>query len=222
MKYKYLPYDSNHYSTNLRRDSATGNLQWDHSPGQGVFIIQTPFGRKAEDYINTICEKLETISLERDNYTEVFPGVYLRFVSAAAKVRYRGCPLNGEASSYTVISCTDNAGEDNKSSGECYLYAPSYQAMVSPRYDVPLSIHIEISRQTKTEGLIFKREIPTDFYYISFPDNLRRNYNDGDLFYSVNGFTIPITEKMVQNRVIYIKSNIKPEVGIKNQGLKIV
>lgn len=214
MKYKYCPNDPQRYATNLRREQGTRNLKWDNARGQDVLLVQTPFEVSAVELIEELCGYMENATLLPDNYTEIQPNVWVRFVTAADKARMSGCPLNAEACTYTVFSC---CVEDDV----CSIFAPQNQAMISAYCNIPMEVHVGVEEQTKVEGLFKKRTVSTGYYTISFPRGFETGYIDGDLTYRVKDFVIPITKKMVEQGLVYIKSEVKPEVVSKNKGLKL-
>lgn len=214
MDYKYLPYNPKRYATNLRRKD--NRLMWDSAGGQEVLIVQTPFKKKATDYIESICKRLSGISLLPDKYIEVLPGVWIKFVTAAEKARNNGCLLNGEASTYTVFSC-------HRENNVCEIYTPQDNPMISPFCDIPLDISISITKAIKVERKFLKRhEVDTGFWKISFPKAFANSYMDNDLSYRVDNFEIPVNKKMIDHGDIYIYSTSIPEVISYNHGLHII
>lgn len=71
------------------------------------------------------------------------------------------------------------------------------------------------------EGLFKKRAVHTGYYTISFPNGFHTEYVDGDLTYRVRDLAVPITREMVEQGIVYIKTETKPEVVSKNKGLKL-
>ncbi len=216
MKYICSPNNPARFATNLRQDKATKKLMWDCANGQDVMIVQTPYGSSAVDRINEICEKLPNITVMPEKYMEVITGIWVRFVSAAERARNSGCPINGEASTYTVFSCyTQN--------GTCEIYMPQSQAMISPFCNIPLDLHVVIKNETRREGSIFrKREVDTGFMSISFPNSFGAGYVDGDLSYKIENIEIPITKEIIEHGVVYVFTEAKPVIISHNKGLRII
>ena len=214
MQYQYCPNDPQRYATNLRREQGTRNLLWDNARGQDVLLVQTPFEMDAVDLMEELCRRMEKVSIHPNRYTEIQPNIWLRFVTAADKAKMGGCPLHAEACSYTVFSCC----VENK---VCSIFAPQNQAMISASCNIPMEVHICVEAQTRMEGLFKKRTVPTGYYTISFPNGFHTEYVDGDLMYRVRDLVVPITREMVEQGIVYIKTEAKPEVVSKNKGLKL-
>lgn len=214
MKYQYCPNDPEHYATNLRREQGTRNLKWDNARGQDVLLVQTPFECSAIDIIEELCNRMEKVSLTPDKYTEIQPSVWVRFVTAADKAKMGGCPINAEACTYTVFSCCVE-------NDTCLIYAPQNQAMISAFCNIPMEVHINVEEQTRVEGILKKRLVSTGYYTIAFPKGFDAGYKDGDLTYRIQDFTIPITRRMLEHGIVYIKTERKPDVVSKNKGLKL-
>lgn len=214
MQYKYCPNNPERFATNLRREQGTANLKWDNARGQDVLIVQTPFEKNAISLMEKLCADLGRTTIHPDKYTEVQPGVWVRFVTAADKARMGGCPINTEASTYTVFSCSTEGDI-------CSIYAPQDQAMITAFCNIPMELHIAVMEQTKTEGLFRKRTVPTGYYVLSFPKSFAGGYNDGDLVYKVSNLMIPITKAMFKQGDVFVKTEHKPEIISKNKGLKL-
>lgn len=215
MEYQCVSYDPGKYATNLRRDPVTQNLNWDSARGQSVLIVQTPFGQSASDRLPGICRSLSDLSLSPGKFTEVSDGIWVRMVSAADKVRNKGCPLNGEASTYTVFSC-------DMDNGVCRVYESQNQAMLSSFCDIPLKLHVEIRKIVRTEGRIRKREVDTGFYEISFPADFSCKYMEGSLYCQVGGLKVPVTRQMIEQKEFYLKTDARPVLISGNKGLQLV
>ncbi len=214
MQYKYCPNDPVHYATNLRREQGTRNLKWDNARGQDVLLVQTPFECNAVEIIEELCVQMAKVTIAPEKYTEVQPNIWVRFVTAADKAKMSGCPINAEACTYTVFSYSV---QDDI----CLIYAPQNQAMITASCNIPMEVHVGIEEQTRVEGLFKKRLVSTGYYMITFPKGFDVGYKDGDLTYRIQDFTIPITQKMLEQGIVYIKTERKPEVISKNKGLKL-
>lgn len=214
MRYECYPNDPDRFATNLRRDNRTKNLIWDSAKGQDAIIVQTPFGQSAVSKLDKICESLNTMKELTNKFVEVLDGVWVCYVSATNKARNNGCVLNGEASTYTVFSCCLE-GDVVK------IYKPQDQAMISSNIDVPLEIHVDITKDTVYEGFFRKREVETGFYCVSFPSELGNGYMDGSLSYQIDGFEIPVTKEVIMQGTVYIKTDVRPVLVPKNRGLRI-
>lgn len=216
MRYQYCPNDPIRYATNLRREQGTRSLTWDNARGQDALIVQTPFECSAESVIEELCAIMERTVLKTDAYTEVKPGVWVRFVTAADKARMNGCPINTEASTYSVFSCFTE-------SGVCSIYAPQRnQAMISAYCSIPMQIHVDVRELTRTEGLFKKKVVRTGYYTISFPNNLAGEYRDRDLFLRMGELEIPVTRQMLEQGQAYVKANLRPDIISKNKGLELI
>lgn len=215
MRYQYCPNDPVRYATNLRREQGTRILKWDNARGQGVLLVQTPFECSAEDIMEELCEIMGRTVLQTDKYTEVKPGIWVRFVTAANKARMNGCPINTEASTYSVFSYSTEAGV-------CSIYAPQRnQAMISAYCSIPMQIHVDVREETKTEGLFIKKVVRTGYYTLTFPQDLAGGYRDGDLVLRVGSLEIPVTRQMLEQGQAYVKTNLRPDIVSRNKGLEL-
>ncbi|MEF2955186.1 MAG: hypothetical protein U0O33_11930 [Blautia sp.] len=216
MKYQYVPYDGAFYATMLRRDVNSGNLMWDNAKGRSVLVVQCPYGDNPFEKVREICNALEKTELEPDNFIEVLPDIWTRMVTAVQKVREKGCPMRGEASTYAIFCCEEK--ED-----VCILYAP--QTEKKSKIDIPAEISAIIKKETVEvrKGFLSRRteQVDTGFYSINFPNGGIPGYYDGDLMYFVGKLQIPITRQMLENKKIYIKTNIKPDIKSTNRGLNL-
>ncbi len=215
MKYEYTPNDPKRFSTNLRYDLKTKNLIWDNASGQNVIIVQTPFGESAVSRIEEICVALEKVMVYPNKYIEVLSNIWVRFVTIQDKAKNNGCPLNGEASTYTVFSYEIKGNITA-------IFAPKSQAMISSSCDIPLELHAEINRIKKQKGFFLKHEIDTGFYSITFSSDISSSYIDGSIQYMINDFMIPITKLMLMQGTIYIKTEVRPVLISNNIGIKVV
>ena len=226
MEYLYAPYNPEQYATNLLTDQSRSRLKWENSNGQEVLILQTPFGcngcsdakpllDKDGTVIEAVCRALGEMELNENDFNEVFPGVWVRFVTAAAKARLQGCPLHGEASTYSVFACS-------RKEDVCTVYAPQIQAMISPFCDVPLEASIEICRDTYSVRRMFRTvEQETGFFRITFPEELAQGFVDGTIQLCIGDTRIPITQKAIETGTVYVKTEVKPELQSSNKGLKL-
>ncbi len=214
MRYIYLPTNPEHYATGLRRDAERGTLRWDNANGQDTLLIQTPFGKKASDYMESLCREMPEFQIREDQYVEVLDRVWVRYISAATKAKSNGCPLNGEACTYTVFAC-DTYGD------ECRIYAPQQAAMISPSCDIPIQVKARVSELKRTEGLFRKREVPTGLFRIQLETDADPERIGDGMQYSTGGLSIPITARMCEQGTFYIKSNEKPTVQSLNPGIRL-
>lgn len=207
MQYIYKPKNPNRYAVNLRPVRNSKGLEWDIPTGQTTLIVQCPFGDRPSNEMEQICSALEEYDGDKgvNYFFEILPNIKIRFISAAEKGRNHGCPISGLSCTYMVF-----AVESNES--ECIIYAPQMQAMTPPFVDIPTEVHVTVEQQTKIKGMLNRREVPTGFYLIIFDKTTFNNYTDGDLVYTVDSLQIPITSKMIDNGMIYIKSDSKPKV----------
>lgn len=217
MRYQYCPNDPERYTTNLLRERGTRNLRWESARGQDALLVQTPFEQRAEPMMEELCRLMERAVLPPDKYTELRPGVWVRFVTAADKARMNGCPINTEASTYTIFSCLTQGDL-------CSIYAPQgNQAMISSYCSIPMQIRVEMWEETRTEGPFFhRRTVPTGFYVISFPQEFAAGYHNGDLSCRVGDLEIPVTKQMLEQGLVYVKTDRRPELHSVNRGLELV
>ena len=218
MQFTYSPTVPAFYATMLRIDHTTFNLTWDSTKGQTVLVVQTPYGKSPLDQMEAICEKMSAASLAEDNYTEVMPNIWVRLVTAAQKVRNKGCPIRGLASSSTVFCC-EMQGD------ACLVHAPQGPRNVS--VDIPAQMNFSVQRQTTMVksgflGLGAAREVDTGFYSLTFLDPCPPGYQDGDIFFSMGGLRIPVTRAMLEQKVVYFKTPAPPMPETQNTGLQLL
>ena len=215
MQWICSPYEPSRYATNLRHDKLTNMLVWDSAPGQSVLIVQTPFGQSAVKRMTAICKSLSGMPGLPNQYTEVAGDSWIIAVSAADKLRNKGCPLNGCASTYTVFSFSI---EDDG----CHIYEPEERVKLFVQASIPMDIRIDIAQECRKKGIGFwGKSTPTGFYSIAFPKELAGGYVDGDLQFRVGDFMIPVTSQMLAQRTVFIKSERKPAFVSQNPGLRI-
>lgn len=220
MTYQYSPYSSACYATMLRRDTTTGNLTWDSSKGRTVLVVQCGYGRYPYEDMEEICGLLGQISLEEDAFNEVLPDIWVRFVTPGQKVKNKGCPLRGEASSYTVFCC-----EEAEDGTRILVHAPQSEKRTS--LNIPAEIIVEINEdmELKSKGFLMfgkSEQVATGYYSVDFPRECPVGYVDGDIFYTVDDrLLIPVTRNMMEQRRIYIKTSAVPRFGTNNEGLKL-
>lgn len=217
MRYQYCPNNPDRYATNLLREQGTRNLTWESARGQDVLLVQTPFEQRADGLMEELCRLMEQFPPLPGKYTEIKPGVWVRFVTAADKARMNGCPINTEASTYSIFSCFTQ--ED-----VCSIYAQQEnQAMISAYCSIPMQIHVDMWEQERTEGVLFKkRVVKTGYYIISFPQEFAAGYRDGDLACRVGELDIPVTKQMLEQGYVYLWTDRKPEIYSVNRGLELV
>ena len=216
MRYQYAPYYGAFYATALRRDANSGNLMWDNASGQSVFVLQCPYGINPFEKIQEICVAMEKKELEEDTFTEVLPDIWMRMVTAVQKVRGKGCPMRGEASTYAVLGCEEKGDVR-------ILYAPQIEKKA--KLDIPAEITAVVKKETAEvrKGFFGKKieVVDTGFFSVRFPNGGIPGYHDGELVYINGKIQIPITQKMLENKVIYLKTNTRPDIRTTNKGLSL-
>lgn len=218
MRYQYCPNNPERYATNLRRDKGAGNLKWNSARGQDVLLVQVPFGWNAEEIIGELCQAMEEENPPANRYVEALPGVWVRFVTAAENARMNGCPIHTEASTYYIFSCFVERDV-------CSIYAPPQnQAMISASYNVPMKIHVDVQMQTQMRrtAIFHREEVFTGYYILTFPRDLAGSYRDGDLCCKVENMELPVTRQMLEQGVVYIKTEQKPDIYSRNKGLELI
>lgn len=216
MDYEYCQNDINMFATNLLRDSRTGFLRWDSAKGRDVLIIQMPYGQRPLKLMNDLCQQMKNINFEQGKYCEIQHGIYGRFVSPGEKASRGGCPINGEASTYTIFCC-----DKDDVTGVCKIFEPTSQGMSSPFCDIPIKLSYRVKKMEHEGGFIRKRVVSNGFYKISFPDSSYDGYKDGDLFYQIGDLKVPITNTMLKRREFFVKSERIPEIYSSNTGLHL-
>ena len=182
-------------------------------------VVQTPYGIRANTILDKLIEELNRCELVPETYTRVMPSVFVRMFDARGLMR--GCPLNGEACTYTVLACkyvdqqTCEVCMPNQSSG----------AMMQYWCDIPLSLRVAVSAQRRNAGFgFFSRVENTGFYQIEFgyANSFLDSYSDGDVYYEVGPTSIPVTQGAIKQRVIYVKSDTCPKVFSANRGINVI
>ena len=216
MKYEFHPADPAHYATDLRVEN--GSLRWACGRGQTVLLVQTPCGEVPK--MESLCREM-TGAAERDpgfsalvHQRFVVLSAAVRLVSAAERARQNGCPLNGEACAYTVFPCVEE--EDR-----CRVFPSGDGAVSSSRCEVPLRMSVAVIPLAKRGGLPWRRETAR-YYRISFPGGRPPSYADGDLAYTADGFTVPVTGRMLEAGTFYVHSDAPPTLSVRRPGLELV
>ena len=60
------------------------------------------------------------------------------------------------------------------------------------------------------------------FYKIEFDKDYSSQCSNNDLSYKIGSFEIPFTKSLLENKVFYIKTEQKPAIFNKNEGLKLI
>ncbi len=217
MQYTYKEQnDTQCHATNLRQDQHTKRLIWEVSQASDSLIIQSEYAVDIEPKLPEICRSMTELGVEETGFKEIMRGVRVRFVSAADKARIGGCDISSQASRYTVCLCIRDA--------EGYtVYSPNNTVMLKAYCDIPMDIHIDISKEMRVEGMLFmKKEVFSGFYSLNFPPNMGDGYIDGDLYYEYGKLCIPVTANMIKEGKVYIKTETKPMIQSRNKGLKLV
>lgn len=222
MKYECHPADREHYATGLTLDPQEKRLSWTSLPGQDSLLVQTPYGADPSKEADRLRDALQTVCRQRlpeGRFHPISDRFSVRYVSAEEKARNRGCRYNGEACAYAVFSCVTDPYRDL-----CDIYVEGGRgAMSSPSCDVPMNVRIEVTPVIHYTGFfLFRREAPTEFFRVRFPDPCDPNYRDGDLEYSVDErWRIPVTRLMFEAGEIYIRSAKKPKFKSRNEGVRL-
>lgn len=225
MAYEYCASNPERFATNLQYDQPNRRLIWDSAKGQEVMLVKTPFGKNVlsacdgggagKSIIEDLCAELEKIELRDGCFTEVRPGIWVRFMKVAEYTKLNGCPLHGEASTYSVLAC-------DRKDDLVRVYAPQEQAMIKPFCNIPLNVKIEIKRDVVSEKRLFRTvEVETGFYKIFFPEGLDAGYVDGSLQCLVGDIVIPVTKAMLKCRTSYIEVSNPPAFSTDNGGLHL-
>lgn len=117
MRYTFCPADPVWYATDLRLDAARGMLQWTGGRGQDALLVRTPYGVDPETMTDALCAALEQTELREGRFTEVLSdslpsGTAARLVSALERAKRNGCPIDGQARTYTVFACRTVPGDE--------------------------------------------------------------------------------------------------------------
>lgn len=215
MTYSYLPHDPSHYSYALRLSENRANLQWDTSRGVDTLVVRTPFGVSAAALMPELCPELGHFELRQEQFVEIRAGIWIRYVTAGARARMNGgCPLYGEACTYAVFACRIQGDE-------CSVYAPSDRGVNFPTLDVPLRVHVEVFPVTKMGGVLRRKPVFTGFYGIGLPGPGMGVPGDGTLRYAAGDMVIPVTDGMMAQGAVYVKTDVEPRIFSANPGLQL-
>ncbi len=214
MTYVYAGPDPSCRAYSPRLSEKRDALLWECSRGADTLVLETPFGGSATTLFPALCAELESVDIRKEKFAEIRPGVWARYVSAGAKARMNGgCPLHREACTYTVLACETDGDV-------CTVHAPAENRMSLPSLDVPLQIHVEVYPVTKH---VFLKPQPvfTGFFGIELPGPNAGVPGDGTLAYTVGGIRVPVTDEMLAQGTVYVKSDTEPRVISANPGLKL-
>ena len=214
MKYEYGGSSPKYYATDLHMDTEHGTLQWVCGRGQEVLLVRTPFGTHAEDYMEDICREMERTPPETGKFTKSGGQTAVRFVTAAERVRHSGCVPDANGCTYTVFPCM-------REGSLCRIFSPARHVVTSPRYDIPMTLHVEVFPLTEYRGMIRKVETPTGYYRIAFSPDWDQTYPDGGLEYRCGDFRVPITRRMFEAGEIFVKSEEVPVIAPRRSGIAL-
>ncbi|MBQ9347832.1 MAG: hypothetical protein IJT94_10950 [Oscillibacter sp.] len=238
MQYTFCPADPVWYATDLRLDVRRGMLQWTGGRGQDALLLRTPYGVDPDAMMDNLCAALARTDLREGRFTELLPtrgtgsgtasggspgpgrgsggaelpsGTAARLVGALEKAKHNGCPLDGEARTYTVFACRTE-GERR------FLYGHQRGEISSPRCDVPLRLKVKVEA-VKPRGLFVRRD--AGYYRISFPPDCPEGCQDGDLEYWVDDFAVPVTRRMIAAGAVYVRTDLRPRMVSRAAGLAL-
>ena len=212
MRFPYAAPSPSCCAYSLRLSDRRDTLLWDCTHGADTLVLETPFGQCATELFPAFCEALEAADLAADSFVQLRAGVWARYVSAGARARMNGgCPLHREACTYTVLACEINGNV-------CTVYAPAKTNMVQPSLDVPLQIHVEVSPEMRRN---FPWSHPKFIGYFRIDLPRAGVPGDGTLSYTVGGIRVPITDGMLAQGAVYVRSDVPPTLVSTNPGLKL-
>lgn len=216
MKFECSGSSSKMYATNLRQNKDNKNLMWDSTDGADALIVQTAYGETVgmEELCRGLEEKIKEIETLQKNYIRILPTVWCKYISSVEKAKNNGCTINGAPATYTVFAIRYDGDVDTGK-----IYASPNDGMIKSCCDIQVKIHIDVQKEVKVKGFLKKHEAETGFYSLNFPDLFYNGYTDGDLFYSIDGFEVPITKEMFEKKTVYVKTDEQPEIKTRNKGL---
>lgn len=214
MEYQYSSYDINYYATMIRQDPANKHLVWDSTRGCNVLVIQGPYGVKPYDVMFEICKHLKEHPNLSYNYEEIIPDFYACIITPAYKIRNKGCSLLKEGSSYSIFCLAEKQGKT-------IVYAPQNEKN-STCY-VPMLITVTIEQVYISKRVLFKKELrPSEFYKVIFQMEHMELYQEGSMICKVHNMEYPVTQAMLKQREIYIKTEQRPIIQSNHSGIKII
>ena len=143
-----------------------------------------------------------------------------------------GIDISERGCRYTVLACGFELNDNNEE--VCYIVKPNPKTIYVPYTDIQFEVKMNIM-QVENEragkgglsGLMgmFKRkqeEEEASFYKIEFDKDYSSQCSNNDLSYKIGSFEIPFTKSLLENKVFYIKTEQKPAIFNKNEGLKLI
>lgn len=217
MRFEWIPYDKNHYATNLQRSFDQKTLKWDASPSQDVLLVRGPYGEGLDRVRERIAESMSALSeVPVGKFVHLFGHYYARYVSAKEYATNGGAEMEGGGVRYSVIACHLLKEEDR-----AILYESNVQVMIKNYLDLSMKCTIQIGRYTYRKGL-FKKRVETEFYEVSVDDSVLATYESGDIYYTLRNIDVPVTREMITARTFYVKSEVLPAFTSRNRGIEVV
>ena len=222
-------FDVNCYVTSVFSDGEHEKLEWTSGPGTGAMVIRCPYKVYPFDQLPELIEKISSTELIPGRFNEIMgcggERFAVRILSPEDRIREAGCRNVPSAFSYVVLAFK---GKDN--GGKVYLPGtnpdPEYgrkQQLV----DVPVVVRLTYSREVERQRKLFRGETEryTGFFFVDtnrIPRSLAgRDYQDGDIYYTVGGFRVPITRRMLDQEV-FIEAEHFPTFFSGNEAISIV
>ena len=244
MRYICKEYDGSKSVSSVFQNDEQTFLTWSSSSNDDCIIIKADYMKDLN--VERFCEVLSTALIKEGikltdlkdffeiedraaSYNKLYKIAYVdkrqHALAGGINISERGCR-------YTVLACgfeTDSAGKEL-----CYIVKPNPKTIYVPYTDIQFELKMDIlavENESSSKGALaglmgmFKRkqeEEDASFYKIEFDKDYSSQCSNNDLSYRIGSFEIPFTKKLLKNKLFYIKTEQKPIIINKNEGLKLI
>ena len=239
MRYVCKEYDGSKSVSDVFQNSEQTFLTWKSTNNSDCIVVKSEY--KKEFNIERFCENLDNnnpginlkeckVFFEMEEsfvpYNRFYKVVYVdskqHALTGGINISERGCR-------YTVLACsfeTEESGEEI-----CTIYKPNPNTIYLPYTDIQFEVRMDMSHvendKSGKSGFMgwFKskpKEEETSFYKIEFDKDYSSQCSDNDLSYRIGNFEIPITKRLLKSKTFYIKTEQKPIIMNKSEGLKLL
>lgn len=229
MIYKLHEEDRNIYAARIKINNSV--LSWTSTNGIDVLIVKSPFQEYPENDLVTIIKYMNSNKYNSNSNTKDFERVEdtnyeIYYMRSTEYIHTQGKKVGIESASYTVFPCMSNGTEIN-------IYSQStsrVQHHVDYKISLEVSIYKKYNYEVKKANWFTKAQniqIFSGFYKILFSDIFLELvntsfFNEGDLYFNVNEFKIPINDEVIKQKEVYIRCNKRPDVKTIREDIELL
>lgn len=244
MRYICKEYDGSSSISNVFQNDKQTFLTWNNSGNDDCIVIKADYMRDVD--IERLCEVLnDNISkagikiTSFKDFTDIedrlapFNKIYkIAYVDKRQYALAGGIDISERGCRYTVLACGFEINDNNEE--VCYIVKPNPRTIYVPYTDIQFEVKMNIMQAENERagkgglsglmGMFTRKtqEEEASFYKIEFDKDYSSQCSDNDLSYRIGGCEIPFTKTLLANRTFYIKTEQKPVIVNKNEGLKLM